>query len=245
MLRSLPLQRVPVSTSYDQGLDYLYYLFWTRYVNLGATARRTINMTILETLNSTQLALIGVRYVVARDVPLTPEPPLRRVFATAGYSIYEIPDANTAGYGPTTILSPDSRGLLEELKLMRSPEFDPQRQAVVSIGTRQAFGSEVRLAPIKDSRITIERQSIYLTARSQGGRSLAVLPFKYSHCWTPTWRGSEGTIIRVNLVLIGVIFDDSTDLTLKWDAGYGPASACLRKDAALVPEAIAAALAIR
>ncbi len=245
LLRSLPLQRVPVATSYEQGLDYLYYLFWTRYVNLGATALHSINFTILETLNPKQLALIGVRYVVVRDVPLMPKPSLERVFSAAGYSIYEIPNANTAGFSPTRILSSDSETLLEELKLMRSPGFDPQREAVVSMGTRRALGSEVRLAPMNDSQIVIEHQSIQFTARSQGGRSLAILPFKYSHCWKPTWRSSEGTIIRANLALIGVVFDNSVDVTLTWDAGYGPASGCLKKDAALISDAVTAARTIR
>lgn len=244
MLRSLPMHHVPVATSYEQALDYLYYLFWTRYINLGATASRSINFTILETLNPGPLALMGVRYVIARDVPLTPEPRLRRVFTANGYGIYEIPDANVTGYGPTAILSPGSDSLSDELHLMRSPGFDPKKQAVVSIKARQALGSEVRLAPIKDAQIATGHQTIYLKARSQGGRSMAVLPFKYSHCWTPKWHGPQGTVIRVNLALIGVVFDESVDMELTWAAGYGQALTCLKQDAGLIPQAMAAARTI-
>ena len=148
------------------------------------------------------------------------------------------------GYGPTAILSPGSDSLSDELHLMRSPAFDPKNQVVISSKTHRTLGNDARLAPITDSRIATGHQSIYFKARSQGGRSLAVLPFKYSHCWTPMWHGSQGTIIRANLALIGVVFDESVDLELTWAAGYGQASKCLKQDAALIPQAMAAARTI-
>ncbi len=35
LLRALPFHGIPVASSYEQALDYLYFLFWTRYVNEG------------------------------------------------------------------------------------------------------------------------------------------------------------------------------------------------------------------
>ncbi len=241
VLRALPFQGIPVASSYEQALDYLYYLFWTRYVNGGVLARRSINMTNLESLRQERLALIGVRYVIANgewyDFPF-----LVRVFAWKGYSVYAIDGANTGGYAIRNVVF--GKSLAEELRLMRDRGFNPQQVAVMAETERERFEGERPLSPMGLSRLTIQGQSLHFEALS-GGLTLVVLPFKFSHCWRPLWAGSPGRIVRVNVALVGVVFERAAQLRLSWSAGYGPWAECLRRDAELIPEAVAAAAELR
>jgi hypothetical protein len=243
LLRAFPFQWIPVASSYEQGLDYLYFLFWTRYVNQGAVVfRRSINFTSLEIVRAERLALAGVRYVVGRDEVYDFSRSLRRSFAWQGYSIYEMPDVNTAGYGVERVIAAPS--LTDELGAMRGPEFDPRRVAVVS--TRDAAGL-VRgpLTALTSSRLRVSGQDLRFEAAAPGGPAFAVLPFRFSHCWQPKWTGPPGRIVRTNVALLGVAFDGAVRVRLTWRAGYGPLARCLRADTALVPEALAAAQALR
>lgn len=237
LLRALPSQQVPVASSYEQALDYLYYLFWTRYVNEGATAQRSINFTVLETLNPERLGLTGVRYVVARDIPFRTALPLPRVFTWQGYSVYEIARANIAGYRPTQVAFGAS--LAQELLLMRTPGFDPRAAAVLPASAQSWLGTGT-LTPLRSPRLTISGQSLVFEAAAPG-HALAVLPFRFSHCWRAEWSGGVGRVVRADLSLLGVVFEGATRVNLSWTAGYGPAARCLREDAALADEAREAA----
>ena len=241
LLRALPFQGIPVASSYEQALDYLYYLLWTRYVNEGGPRPHSFNFTSLGTVHSERLALVGVRYLIARDVPLRPPPPLPRVFGWGGYSTYEIAGANTRGYGPSTIRKAGT--IVEELRLLREPGFDPARTAVVGA---DAAGVAVQgsWAPLRATSLRGERQALVFEATSAGTRSIAVLPFRYSRCWRPEWIGAPGSVIRADVALLAVAFEGATRLRLHWTAGYGREAACLREDAGLREQALEAARAM-
>lgn len=240
LLRALPFQGIPVASSYEQSLDYLYYLFWTRYVNEGFSAPRSINMTQLEEVYGPRLALMGVRLLVGRDQPRQPTTvDLPTVWQWGSYRVFEVPNPNTQGYGVTQVLY--AQDLADELRVMRDPSFDPASAAVVSESQRSSLEKGgIPLSGLGPSSIQFTGQSLHFVAESPG-RSLAVLPFKYSHCWQPTWSGAVGSMVRVDTSLIGVQFDKKVDLTLHWTAGYGPDAACLQQDAALIPQARIAA----
>jgi hypothetical protein len=163
-------------------------------------------------------------------------------FTWKGYTVYEFPEANVKGYGPTAVAYGAS--VADELRTMRGRGFDPQRAAVVSLGERPSFADGRALSPLRASEITIERQTLIFTATSEG-RALAVLPFRYSSCWKTEWRGTPGRVLRVDTALIGVLFDGSTEVRLTWGAGYGPAARCLHEDAKLVAQTKAAAKSFR
>jgi hypothetical protein len=241
LLRALPLQGVPVASSYEQSLDQLYYLLWTRYVNAGPTLRHSINFTTLYHLWPERLALIGVKYLVARDVPLRPALDLPIVFRSHGYSVHEIPHANIAGWGVTRVIGAST--LTDELRLMREQGFDPRHTALVAATTTDLLAPR-EWAPLAASSVRLDGQSLVFTARSAGERTFAVLPFKFSHCWRDEWRGRPGRVVRVDTALLGVAFEAEADVRLTWTAGYGPLAQCLTRDAELTPQAKAAAVAL-
>ena len=238
LLRALPLHGVPVASSYEQSLDQLYYLFWTRYVNTGTPLRHSINFTTLYSLWPERLALIGVRYLVARDVPLRQPLALPIVFRWNGYSVYEIPAPNTAGWGVTRLVAATT--LSDELRIMRDGAFDPRRIAVAAAADLAPLRIR-EWTPLTTSAVTLAGQSLLFKARAAGGTALAVLPFKFSHCWREEWRGRPGRILRVDGALLGVVFDDEADVKLTWEAGYGPRRQCLVRDAELTPQVKTAA----
>lgn len=242
LLKALPLQGIPVSASYELSLDYLYYLLWTRYLNESAPAHRSINMTHLEEVRSDRLALFGTRRIVARDVPLQPTLDLDRIWSWNGYSIYDVPGANTAGYGVSRIQFAEN--LTGELQAMRDPNFSPSTMAVAADADRgDVPTAEGALTPLESSTLDIEAETIHFTATS-AGQTLVVLPFKYSHCWEPTWSGASGRVVRIDVGLIGLSFERNTDVQLRWTAGYGAGANCLLQDTVLIPQARAAAAAL-
>ncbi len=242
LLRSLPLQGVAMASSYEQALNYLYYLLWTRYVNQGSIAKRSINLTSLETVHPERLALVGVRYLIARNMPFTTPPTLPAVFSAHHYTVYEIPSANVTGYGVTRLIFAAS--LRGELREMRSEKFDPRTMVVVAEEERP--GLEGRpLGPVQAAALEIDGQTLIFRARTAGQHAVAVLPFRFSHCWQTAWTGPAGQIIRTDVALLGVAFFGEVEVRLRWSAGYGGAARCLRKDAELVTAAAAAAREIQ
>ncbi|MFI5020427.1 MAG: hypothetical protein ACHQRJ_02075 [Alphaproteobacteria bacterium] len=242
--RALPFQGVPVASSYEDNLGYLYYLLWTRYVSAGQPATKSINMTTLEALHPERLALVGVRYVVARDSEAYERPLLERVMGWHGYSVYAVRDPNLAGYAVHELTFGDS--LAEELKLMRRHGFQPRLTAVLPASERGSFlGPASRgLGTLAGASVRLTPDELTYAARSEGGESFVVLPFDWSHCWRPEWRKGQGRILRADAGLVGVAFAGEVELRLRWTARYGGESACLRADQELAAEAKRAAAAV-
>ncbi len=239
--RALPFQEVPVASSYEQGLGYLYYLLWTRYVSAGHAAEKSINLTDLEAVFPRRLALLGVRYLVARDSKFYARPPLERVMGWHGYSVYALRDPNVSGFRVSGVEFGDT--LADELRLMRRHGFDPRHAAVLPASERSAFeGSEsLRTGSLESPSIRLAPNELIFSAKSEGGASLVVLPFNWSPCWRPEWRKGAGRLGRADVDLIGVAFAGEVELHLHWIAGYGAASACLRQEEGLIAEARQAA----
>ncbi len=237
LLRSLPLQGIPVASSYEQALDYLYYLFWTRYINFGSIAQPSINMTTLHRADQSRLALVGIRYLIARNSIFAPPPDLQAVFSWKNYTIYEVPDANISGFAVRNVIEAGS--IEDELRAMRDERFDPRSTAVIS-RTEASRLSPGRLSAVSESSIELHSNQIRVRAKSTGESSLLVLPFKYSHCWAPHWLSAPGMLIRADTSLLAIQFRGILDVSLKWKAGYF-SSQCLRDDRDLIPSARAAA----
>ena len=241
LLRALPFQGIPVASAYEQALGYLYYLLWTRYVDAGVAATKTINTTTLEVLHPERLALLGVRYLVARDSETYEPPPLERLTGWHGYSIYAVRAPNRAGYAVKELAF--GATLTEELRLMRRHGFHPSSTAVLPASEKSAFASAAPqgLGTLATSSLSLAPNELTFSARSAGGTSLVVLPFNWSHCWDAEWRKGAGRLVRADIGLIGVAFAGEIELHLRWTAGYGAGRGCLVADRAPIPEAKQAA----
>jgi len=239
LLRALPLQQIPTGASYEPGLDALYYLLWTRYINEGVPAKRSASITLLEAVYPKRLALIGVRYVIARDEARPPSAGLASVMTWRGYTVYELDDPNIGGYGVASVAF--GATVTDELRIIRESAFDPRRTATVAAAERGWLGSLGPFSSIRNTRLIITGQTLNFEATAAGARALAVLPFRFSQCWQPTWQGRPGRLLRTDVALLGVAFEERTSVKLAWSAGYGGRAACLRADAALVPSMQAAA----
>jgi hypothetical protein len=237
--RALPLQGVPVASSYEQSLGYLYYLLWTRYLSAGQAAMKSINTTTLETLHPERLALAGVRYIIARDSLGYEAPALQRVMSWHGYSVYALNHANLAGYGVRTLAYAGS--LSRELVVMRTHGFDPRETAVVPESMRPVLGDAADWSPLANSSIALEPDALHFTASSAARPSFVVLPFNWSRCWIPEWSKGVGQVTRADVGLIGIAFEGAIDMRLRWAAGYGAARRCLLDDQALIGAAKEAA----
>ena len=132
--------------------------------------------------------------------------------------------------------------LPDELILMRQPDFDPREEAVLSESEERRL-PQGELTPLAQSKIDTRRQIVYFSAQSPG-RSLAVLPFRYSNCWKPRWNGASGALLRADVALLAVSFEKSVDVELEWEGGYGANAHCLDEDADLVGQACSAAIEI-
>jgi hypothetical protein len=242
VLMSLPFQGVPVASSYEQSLDFLYYLYWTRYADRDHSTRPHINMTTLGMVHPASLALSGVRYVVARDLPYAPKPNLPKVYAQPGYEIFEVPNPNIKGYGPVEAIFGSS--LHDEVEKIRQPSFNPARAVILPTSSKFSSRELTSLSPLAEGAIYFRDAEVFFAARSEGKRSLAVLPVRFSNCWKATFLKGEGTLLRANIALLALDFKDEINVRLSWNSGYGHSNHCLNADAELIPAAREAAAKI-
>ena len=259
--RTFQVQGIPNTLGSGSGYDYLSSLFLNKYIGQSDHRSSTLSRckgwrswNCSETLEAIESGggiyenfptergdIQGLRYLVVRDSPVPIQLNLPRVMSWEGYSVYELPSPNTQGYSPTQLVV--GKSLTEELQKMREPNFDPRQIAVVSETDQPLltnFMDNSPLSPLDSSSIKLSRQSLIFQGKSSGQKSLAVLPFKFSHCWRPHWKGKPGELIRVDNALIGVLFEKETQLRLSWSAGYGLGTRCLREDASLIPQALEA-----
>jgi len=135
--------------------------------------------------------------------------------------LYELQRANRGNYSPTSLVRVDTAD--EVVALMRDPDFDGRKRAIV---TEPLAGDFV---PARDARMIVRKGGFDLQASSEGD-SLLVLPVQFSHCWTISGKG-EASLFRANLMQLGVRFQGDLDLQVR--QLYGPYwhSACRLENA--------------
>jgi hypothetical protein len=171
---------------------------------------------IQSVVNDRVMALLGTRYLISDRAQPGRKPVFSHIL-TKGYDlhVYEVPDANVAGYSVT-----ETRGALagqQAVHLMADPSLDLRRTAVLT--TKEDLPT---LVPAGKSTLIADRGAYRLEATSPGA-SLLVLPIEYSHCLEAHLKSSGATpprLLRANLALAAVLFagDVSGELRLR----YGP-----------------------
>lgn len=172
------------------------------------------------------LGQLGVKYVVTGQ-PLQERTPVVQmdVGASRTQYLYELADPNVSGRGATEVTV--ARNAAEALARLRAPNHDFPNEAVL-------FESlpEGPLAPVRNSRLTIDRGFVTLSADADG-RALLILPLEFSRCLTFAWSKSGGAqprALRANLDQTAILFSNHVEgrIALR----YGPLTnpACRLRD---------------
>ena len=172
--------------------------------------------------------MLGVRYQAARfslqtftdKFPLTamPHRPVEPGQKDGTWYVYELPHPNVGNYSPTEAII-GTRGA-EIMSLLKSPDFDYTRQAVLSAPLAGT------LVPARDMKLSLIRGGYHLTGHSDG-TSLVVLPQQFSHCLRA--RAGNVRFVRANLMMTGAVFSGDIDTDIVFDYGiFSPG--CRRAD---------------
>jgi hypothetical protein len=177
------------------------------------------------------LMMFGVRYSAERrpmpdelnpGLPLVTRPhhPYRDDDQPGTWYVYELPNPNVGNYSPADVETASSGA--EIMAILRRPDFDFTRQAVVSAPLAQ------KLVPARDMRLSIIRGGLHVSGKSDG-TSLVVLPQQFSRCLRA--RDSAVRIVRANLMMAGIVFSGDIDTDIVFDYGiFSPG--CRRADLA-------------
>jgi hypothetical protein len=215
MTLGLWYSRIPTLFEYNQFLSPVFHALVKRTLQQPALPHQR-NITILSHANIRVLKLLGVRYAILpqEDSPLG-RPRATENVAGQPWGLFELPDANLATYSPTSV---EVRGsLASTLDFVADDGIDLAKSAVV----REEIGGF--LVPVQSSSLTMSGGDLRVAAHSTG-RSLLVVPLEFSRCIEveDLRAGSGGpgpTLVRVDGLLTGVVFERDLDAVLAFRTG--------------------------
>jgi hypothetical protein len=158
------------------------------------------------------LRLLGVSYIVSDGLQAVPgtseiaslpmpkgEPALR---------LDAVPAPNL-GVSPTQVMQIESAGG-DPLGQLGRPDFNFEQQVILSGPAPE------NLTPAHDIHVTIVRGGFRVTARGSG-KSLVVVPFQYSHCFSAVSNlGGAVRLSRADVLLTAVEFENDLDATITY-----------------------------
>jgi len=165
------------------------------------------------------LEMLGVRYSAGRDalpdefnpglkLITRPHHPYTSDDQPGTWYLYELPNPNVGNYSPTEVITARSGSKI--MAILRQPDFDFTRQAVVSAPLTQT------LVPASEMRLSAIRGGLHVSGKSDG-TSLVILPQQFSHCLRA--RDSRVRFVRANLMMAGLIFSGDIDTDILFDYG--------------------------
>jgi hypothetical protein len=214
---------IPTLMQYGPTITPALYAFVTRLLaEPGDTQQRSA--LVLRRIEPRILALVGVKYVIT-DRPFEGDAQLRLtmpVDAARQLHVYEIRDVNLGSYSPTKIaVERDAAAILERVA---RPAFDGRYEAAVDAAL------PADLVAASATRLVFEGSTLRVTAESRG-QSLLVLPLEYSRCLQiETLSGRPPTLLRVNLIQTGFLFEGAVDVRLRLRNGPLVDSSCRLRD---------------
>ncbi len=206
--------RVPTLFEYNQFLSPLFHALLKRALQRPRLAYQR-NMTLITYADAPVLKLLGVRYV------LMPHPDgslgtLRATEDRAGepWGLIELEAPNLATYSPSSVEMRD--GLAATLDFVVDDSVDLTKRAVA----REMITGP--LTPARSPMLSVTNEDLHVVADSDG-RSLLIVPVEFSHCMTlrETHPGDGGTatLMRVDGLLTGAVFEHHLDATLSFRIG--------------------------
>ena len=205
------LNNIPTLHEYNQGISPGFYRLSQRFLsNPSLNVYR--NWSNFSKINLDILKLLGVRFIISTTFPIE-HTKLRTKLVIRNNNesfsplyLYEIPHTNIAGISAQHLVTVDTIQQAEDS--MAARHFNLQ-DAVIFSNHRI---DTMRLVPAVNSKLTIEKGGYHLQAESKG-KTLLILPIEYSHCLNVnTFSGSVPQIMRVDIALVGVMFDRKVDM---------------------------------
>jgi hypothetical protein len=215
MTLGLWYSRIPTLFEYNQFSSPVFHALVKRTLQQPALPHQR-NITILSHANARVLKLLGVRYAIMpqEDSPLGQRRAIENV-AGQQWGLFELPDVNLATYSPTSIEVRSS--LASTFDFVSDDGVDLAKSAVV----REEIGGV--LVPAQSSSLTMSGGDLQVAAQS-AGRSLLIVPLEFSHCLEVEDRraapgGAAPTLVRVDGLLAGVVFERDLDAVLAFRTG--------------------------
>jgi hypothetical protein len=237
---------IPTLTEYSPHMTPAYFAFIRRFFTL-ADDIQTRNLVQMRNIEPRLLAATGVRFVVTdaefegaallrTQIPIQVSDSLMSEFYAPeefrnhkfALHLYEIPAPNVGDYSPTVALL--VKDAAKALNLLGSSAFDPKHTVV----THEAIADDLK--PAKLQQFSVGRGHFRVRATSPG-RSLLLLPIEFSSCLRITNVGANPDsgqnaprLIRADLLLTGLLFRRSVDVTVGYFTGPFSNSFCRLKD---------------
>ena len=204
--------RIPTLFEYNQFGSPAFHELIRRALQRPALSHQR-NITVLTYPDVRVLKLLGVRYVLMAQ----PKEPIGEVRATEDrggqpWNLFELSQTNLATYSPTAIET--RHDLRSTLDFVIDDKIDLSKRAVV---TEEITGD---LTPLRSSALSMVDEGLHITAES-AGRSLVVVPLEFSHCLILKEKRPRAgaTLMRVDGLLSGIVFEHELDATLSFRFG--------------------------
>lgn len=216
-------QGISTLDEYSQMMTpQLYYLVSRLLMRSGDYAAR--NWLVPSRVDTRIMPLLGVRYLITDQPDAAPGWTLRATETgrKTRHKIYlfEAPEPNLGNYSPTEV--EHAQTAKQTIALLADPAFDPRRRAIT------ADPMDAALVPAQEAEFSPVPGGFKVRAHSEG-QSLLVLPIQYSHCLALE-TAPTATLVRVNLALLGILFDRQLSATIRNQFNFWSAS-CRNEDA--------------
>ncbi len=207
-------QHIPTLHSYHQEIGPGFFSFYRRFLSSTQEAVYR-NWTSFSKIDVKILRLLGVKFI------LTDKAKLENLTMRGKLEIqdnkldplylYQLSDVNTAGISAKNIVTEPSIFAAENR--LAGKDFD--------LNTAILMNGEKRpdlLMPAMRSALSVIKNGFHLTASSKGN-TLLILPLEFNYCIKVIpLNGVKPKIVRVDGILLGVLFDQHVDSIFRYQA---------------------------
>jgi len=226
---------IPTLDQFSHNITPQFYLVSRELFSRPGIDRFDRHFATMTRLNEPILSLLGARYIIAdHELPigtqkltmLLPDPGRELMKAQkllkSPLRVYELDHPNVGNYSPTEIIrAKTARAIMSKLA---SLSFDG-RKSVITNDLRV----KEKLVPASNAKMIVQEGGVKIQAQS-AGQSVLVLPVQFSHCWEII-SGSDASLLRANLMQLGVRFSGNLKIELRQVFGPFWHSACRVEDA--------------
>jgi hypothetical protein len=213
------LKHIPTLHEYNQAITPGFYRIYRRFLTDGSDIPHR-SWSSFNKVDIKILKLLGVSFIISDESEIHEAKQRAKVNFNGkipALYLHEISGSNLTGISVLHIKKVNNIRQAEDF--MATSQFELQDAVVIN---KKDGESDDLLVQAKDSKFSIEGGKYSLKANSKG-KTLLILPIEYSHCLAMAARtGKMPKIIRVDIALAGLLFENFVDVTI--DNKIGPFS---------------------